>query len=105
MQTVFGAAIDALFRDANIARDALWRAGGLGGGVPVRVVWRAPDTVAEFGGGRFVTATRFLDVRTKDVPALAQGDTFAIGSDEYFVQGDPRRDDEGLIWSAEVRPL
>jgi hypothetical protein len=105
MQAAFGAAIDALFRDANLARDALWRAGGVDGAIPVRVVWRAPDAIAEFGGGRFVAAARLLDVRTKDIPAPKQGDTFEIDGAEYLVQAEPRRDDYGLIWSIELTPL
>lgn len=97
-------AIETLFADPNIGREALWRAGGGGAPVPVRIVWRAPDTVTNFGSGRFVSAARFLDVRIAQVPALESGDSFEIDGDRYIVQGDPLRDDERLIWSAEVRP-
>ena len=101
--SAFAAAIDLLFTDANIGREAIWRAGGSGIGVDVKVVFRAPDTTASFGGGRFVAQSRFIDVRISEVPVLAPGDTFEIGSTIYLVQGEPTRDDDNLIWSAEVR--
>ncbi len=101
--SIFAQAVDALFTDPNIGRDAIWRAGGNGAGVAVRVVFRAPDTVANFGGGRFVAQPRFIDVRTTEVATLTNGDTFEIGSNLYIVQGEPVRDDDNLVWSAEVR--
>ena len=97
------AAVDLLFADANIGRDANWRAGGSGAGVAVKVVFRAPDRVANFGGGRFVAQSRFIDVRISEVPILEPGDTFEINSTVYVVQGEPLADDDTLIWSAEVR--
>lgn len=99
------AAVDLLFTDPNIGRDATWHAGGGGAGVAVKVVFRAPDTMANFGGGRFVAQSRFIDVRLSEVPILQPGDTFEIGSSSYVVQGEPTRDDDNLIWSAEVRAL
>lgn len=98
------AAIAALFADPNIAVDAIYRAGGAGEGIAVRIAWRAPDQVTEFGGGRFVTQGRMLDARIAEIAALAAGDSFEINSRLYIVMGDPRRDDEGLIWRAEVKP-
>lgn len=97
------AAVDLLFTDANIGRDATWRAGGSGAGVAVKVVFRAPDTTSSFGGGRFVATGRFVDVRISEVATLQPGDTFEINSTVYVVQGEPLADDDTLIWSAEVR--
>jgi hypothetical protein len=97
------AAIDVLFADPNIGKDATWRAGGVGGGTLVRVVFRAPDTVSNFSGGRFVAQSRFIDVRISEVATLQPGDTFEIDSTIYLVQGEPLADDDNLIWSAEGR--
>lgn len=99
----FAAGINAIFRDPNMAKHAFYRAGGEGIGVPVRVIFRAPDRVASFGEGRFVTDTHFIDVRVSDVPNLEMGDTFDIGDLAYEVRSDPVRDREQLCWSAEVR--
>jgi hypothetical protein len=101
--TVFAAAVDALFADPNIGRDAIWRAGGAGAGVGVRVVFRAPDAITNFDGGRFVATGRFIDVQVSEVATLQPGDTFEINSTVYVVQGEPLADDDKLIWSAEVR--
>lgn len=97
------AAVDVLFADPNIGKDATWRAGDAGGGVLVRIVFRAPDQVANFSGGRFVATGRFVDVRIAEAPVLQAGDTFEINSATYVVQGEPLADDDNLIWSAEVR--
>jgi hypothetical protein len=99
----FAAAVDLLFVDPNIGRDATWRVGGAGAGVAVRIVFRAPDSVNDYGGGRFVATSRFVDVRISEAPGLAPGDTFEIGSATHVVQGEPLADDDNLIWSAEVR--
>lgn len=97
------AAIAALFADPNIAVDAIYRAGGEGDGAAVRIVWRAPDQVTEFGGGRFVTQGRMLEVQAAQVAQPSAGDNFEIDGSTYIVIGDPLRDDEGLIWRIEVR--
>ncbi|GAB4227818.1 MAG: hypothetical protein Kow0032_07350 [Methyloligellaceae bacterium] len=99
----FSGAADVLFRDPNLAADAIYRAGGQGAGQNVRVIMRNPDRVAEFGGGRFVADTYSLSVRTSDVPQLEEGDTFEIESAVYAVQCEPLRDARRLMWKAEVR--
>ena len=40
-----------------------------------------------------------------EVAALGPGDTFQIGAEIYVVRGEPLRDAERLVWSAEVRLL
>jgi len=101
--TAFAAAIDVLFADPNIGRDAIWRAGGSGAGTTVRVIWRKPDQVAAFGDGRFVAKRQFIDVRTAEIALLQPGDTFEIASETLIVLGEPTRDDEGLVRTAELR--
>lgn len=99
------AMVNASFRDPNLALDAIYRAGGAGGGASVRIIRRAPDRTATFGESRFVTDTNLIDVRTSEVAALDAGDTFQIGAEIYAVQGQPTRDSDRLVWSAEVRLL
>ena len=101
--TAAAAALAALFRDSNLALDALYRVGGAGPGVAVRVIRAAPDRIAAFGEGRFVTGTMTLDVRIADAPGLAAGDTFEIEGRLHEVRGEPVRDAERLVWAAEVR--
>ena len=83
--------------------DALYRVGGAGPGVAVRVIRVAPDRIASFGEGRFVTDTLALNVRIADAPGLAAGDTFEIEGRLHEVRGAPIRDPDRLFWAAEVR--
>ena len=101
--TAFAAATSALFRDPNIAVDALYRSGGAGAGVSIRVVFSSPDQLAAFGEGRFVTDTVLIAVRVADAPDLASGDTIEVDGVLFEVRADPVRDADRLVWSVEAR--
>jgi hypothetical protein len=102
--TAFAAAIDALFADPNLARDAVYRTGGADPGVLVRLILRRPDRIGEFGETRIVTAALLIDVRVGDVATPADGDTVEVDTTVYVIQGQPRRDAERLVWTIEARP-
>lgn len=101
--SVFAEAIGDLFADPNLARDALWRAGGTGSPLLVRIILRQPDRVGSFGETRLLAATTVVEVRTAEVPTLAEGDAFEIDGEIFVVQGEPVRDSERLVWTAELR--
>jgi hypothetical protein len=101
--SIFAEAIDDLFADPNLARDAVWRAGGTGAPVTVRIVLRQPDRIGGFGETRLIAATTVIEVRTAEVPELAEGDVFGIEGETFVVQGEPVRDGERLVWTAELR--
>jgi hypothetical protein len=103
--TAFTAAAAALFRDPNMAVDALYRSGGIGVGVPVRVIRSSPDRLAQFGESRFVTDTVSLDIAVADAPDLAESDTVEINGTLHTIRGAPIRDADRLIWTAEAREL
>lgn len=102
--TIFAAAVDDPFADPNIARDAVWRAGGTGAAVSVRVIMRRPDRIGSFGETRLLAETMAIDVRTAEVPVLAEGDGFELDSAMFTVQGEPVRYGERFVWTAEVVP-
>ena len=102
--SVFAEALDDLFADPHLARDATWRAGGTGPPAAVRIVLRQPDRIGSFGGTRLLADTTVVEVRTVEVPALTTDDTVEIDGDVYRVQGEPVRDSERLVWTAELRP-
>lgn len=104
MQAAFAAAIDAIFRDANVAEDALWRAGGAGGGTAVRVIRKSPEEVVGFGDSRAVLPTLLIDVRRSDVSQPASGDTVEIGTAVFDIIGTPVLDSLGLVWTCEAVP-
>ena len=102
MPGAFAAALDALFSDPNIGRDAIWRVGGAGPGVPVRVVLRRPDVIASFGDTRIVTPAMLADLLVSQAPDIAEGDTIEAGGELFLVQGEPVRDAERLVWTIEA---
>lgn len=100
----FTAATDALFADPNIARDAIWRAGGADVGITVRVVFRRPDQVAGFGDSRAILPTMLIDVRRSEVSEPAGGDTVEIEGETLEVIATPAIDSLHLVWTCEGAP-
>ena len=101
--TALNAALDALYADSNIARDAIYIAEG---GTPqlVRVVSRRADDVTGFGDARLWSETTRLDLRVAEVPEPRPGDRIEIDGDAFLIQGEPVRDRERLIWTVDLRP-
>ena len=101
--TAFAAAIDGLFADGNIARDAVYVAAG---GAPhlVRVVTRRADEVTGFGDARLWSETTRVDLRVAEVPNPCPGDRVEIQGDAFLIQGEPVRDRERLVWTVDLRP-
>ncbi|MBW7057651.1 hypothetical protein KY389_13320 [Paracoccus bogoriensis] len=101
--TVVAAALDALFADANIARDAVYIAEG---GTPrlVRVVARRADEVASFGEARLWSETTRIDLRVAEVPEPRPGERIELDGEAFLVQGEPVRDRERLVWTVDLRP-
>ena len=103
--TAFAAAVAVLFRDPNMAADALWRPGGTGAPVPVRVIKRAPDAEVGFGEARARIPAVLLELRVAEAADPASGDLIELGGSTYRLQGTPRRDPHRLIWTAEAVEL
>ena len=102
--TVFAEALDDLFGDPALAVDAVWRAGGLDPGLPVRVFVHLADRVTDFGLTRIASGTALVEVRVAEVPAPAEGDTVSFGGRTLVVQGEPLADALRLVWTIECRP-
>ena len=101
--SVCTAAIDNLFADPNIARDATYIADS-GTPVLVRVVTRRSDEVTGFGDARLWSETTRVDLRVAEVPAPRPGDRVEIDGEAFLIQGEPVRDRERLIWTVHLRP-
>jgi hypothetical protein len=93
----FACAIDALFADPNIGEDALWKAGGIGVGVAVRIIRKTPDRMAEFGESRAVLPTVSIDIRRSQAATINEGDLILIGAETYRIVGEPIGDALGLV--------
>ncbi|HMT45517.1 MAG TPA: hypothetical protein PKE59_00220 [Novosphingobium sp.] len=100
--SAFAAANDMLFEDQNLSVAALWKDGGAGAGLDVRIVISAPDREIDWRETRLVTGTVIIEVRSSEVAEVSMGDTFTVGSTVYAVNGDPKLDDQHLTWRAEA---
>ena len=101
--TVFAAAVDALFADPNLGREAVYEPAD-GDPFPVRVIARRADAVTDFGEARLWSETTRFDVRVAELAAPRSGDRIVIDSDGFVVQGEPVRDSERLVWTIDARP-
>ena len=102
--SAFDLAVEDLFADPNIAKPAIYRAGGIGDGISVRVITRQPDRDIEFGNINIHSATTVFEIMVSAVPNPAEGDTITMGDEIFIFQGEPKRDAERLIWTLDTRP-
>jgi hypothetical protein len=99
----FAAAVDLLFADPNIGKDAVYTPEG-GTPVPVRIIARRADEVTGFGEARLWSETTRIDLRVAEVSAPRPDDQIAIDGDAFLIQGEPVRDRERLVWTVDLRP-
>jgi len=101
--SAFDAAVNLLFADPNIGRDAVYIADG-GAPVLVRIVARQADAITDFGDARLWSETMRVDLRVAEVPNPRPGDRLEIDGDAFLIQGAPVRDRERLVWTVDLRP-
>ncbi len=83
--SAFAAAMDVLVADPNRGTQAVYRQGGSGAPVSVRVLRSSPDRVAAAFGTDVLSATDILAVAIAVLPDLAAGDTFTLDPDTLTV--------------------
>ena len=93
----FADAMAVLVADPNLGADAVYRGGGTGPAVAVRVLRSSPDRVADAFGTEILSATDILSVAIAQLPDLADGDRFALGPDLLIVT-HAERDASGTAW-------
>lgn len=102
--SAFAAAMAALAADPNLGADALWRSGGTGPEIPVRVVRSSPDRLANAFGTAVLQATDVLAVAMAALPGPVEaGDTFRIGDAELLTALHAERDAAGAAWRVPCR--
>jgi hypothetical protein len=75
----------AIVADPNLGIPAVYRPGGVGGSIAIRVVRSAPDEVVDAFGTSLVRPTDVLLVAAADVLAPAKGDVVVVGADTLTV--------------------
>ena len=101
--SVFSSALDRLFGDPNIARDATYAPAG-GEPFPIRVVVRRADAITVFGEARLWSETTRFDLRVSEVANPRPGDWLVLDGESFVIQGEPVRDRERLVWTIDARP-
>ena len=101
--SAFAAAVDLLFTDPNIRREAIYIADG-GAPVLVRVIPRRPDAITGFGDARLWSETTRVDLRVAEVASPRPGDRVEIDGEAFLVSGEPVRDRERLVWTVGLAP-
>lgn len=86
------------FDDPNGAIDGIFRAGGTGTPVPLRVIKLTPVQQAQFGAVRVAVDAATFEIRVADVAAPAAGDTLSVSGILHHVQGAPVLDETGTVW-------
>jgi hypothetical protein len=95
--TAFDAAMAALIADPHLAVEAIYRAGGTGDPVPLRVFRSAPDQLRDAFGTTLIQATDALTVAVAVLPTIEPGDVFTLGADILTVQ-HAERDAANVAW-------
>lgn len=100
--TAFAGAVDVLFTDPHLSVAATFTPAG-GAAVLIRAIWSKADEVAHLMQTGAVAPTLIADIRVADVAAPVEGDALAIEGTTYTVDGVPRKDRDGLIWTLGLR--
>ena len=95
--SAFAAAMIALVADPNLGVEAVYRQGGAGAPIALRVLRSSPDRVTDAFATEIITATDILSVPILVLPTLAAGDTLTVGPDLLTVTS-ATRDATGTAW-------
>jgi hypothetical protein len=101
--SVFALAVDALFADPNLAREATYEPAD-GEPVPLRVIARRADAVTDLGAARLWSETTRFDLRGQRGDHPPAGRPARPDGETFVVQGEPMRDRERLVWTLDTRP-
>jgi hypothetical protein len=74
------------------------------GPVAVQVIRRQPDAMMDVGASRIHTTTEMFQVQVAQVSRPKAGDVIQIGIESFIVQGEPQREQHGLVWKLEAYP-
>jgi hypothetical protein len=83
--SIFTEATDDLFSDDNMARPAIYRVGGSGPQLPIRVIFSAPVRDQAFGNSGVAAREITARVRLSDIAVPKRGDTLQIDATTYKV--------------------
>ena len=111
--SAFAAAVDALFADPNLGRDATYQPAD-GDPIPVRVITRRADAITEFGAARLWSETTRFDLRVSEVASPRPGDRLVLDGESLRrpgragagsrAAGLDARGEAGMRLTIDIRP-
>ena len=84
--SIFADATDDLFSDENMACPAIYRVGGSGPQLPIRVIFSAPVRDQAFGNSGVAAREITARVRLSEIAGPKRGDTLQIDAITYKVE-------------------
>lgn len=95
--SAFVDAMAAMVADPNLGVEAVYRQGGTGAPIALRVIRSSPDRGGDAFGTELLQASDVLAVAIATLPALGSGDTFQLGADILTVT-HAERDAASIAW-------
>lgn len=96
-----GRSVNSIF--SRLGEDATFTAAG-GQPLTVRAVRRQPDEILDVASSRIHTATDIFLLRVAEVSNPKAGDALQLGTESFVIQGEPQREQHGLVWKLEAYP-
>ena len=84
--SIFTEATDDLFSDENMARPAIYRVGGSGPQLTIRVIFSVPVRDVAFGNSGVAAREIIARVRLSEIAVPKRGDTLQINATTYKVE-------------------
>jgi hypothetical protein len=91
--------IDSIF--SRLGEDVVFTVAG-GQPLTVRAVRRQPDEIMDVASSRLHVETTIFQLRVVEVAAPKAGDTLQLGNESFIIQGEPQREQHGLVWKLEA---
>ncbi|MCX7371178.1 MAG: hypothetical protein NTW56_01845 [Alphaproteobacteria bacterium] len=95
--SAFADAMAAMVADPNLGVEAVYRQGGTGAPIALRVIRSSPDRGGDAFGSELLQASDVLALAIATLPQLGSGDTFQFGADILTVT-HAERDATGIAW-------
>ncbi|MCC3862590.1 head-tail joining protein [Pseudemcibacter aquimaris] len=85
----------------KLAVDATYQP-AVGDPIPCKAVLKIPDQIYDFRETQIHTASQMAELLVSVVPNPQVGDGLTVGSVSYSIQGEPQKDQHGLIWKLDL---
>lgn len=93
--------VDSIF--SRLGEDATFTAAS-GQPLTVRVMRRQPDEIVDVASSRIHVETDIFLLRVAEVALPKAGDMLQLDTASFFIQGEPQREQHGLVWKVEAYP-